>query len=78
MVTSFSTVLALSFVVLVAVPWLYRIFRPHRRFPGPPRLPLLGNAHQLPKTEMWLEFSRWQKQYGVSEKKILAFCYSFF
>lgn len=59
------TVTYVSLFVLLAVPWLYRAFRPHPRgFPGPPRLPLLGNAHQLPKTEMWLEFSRWQKQYG--------------
>ncbi|KAF9528288.1 putative monooxygenase [Crepidotus variabilis] len=32
--------------------------------PGPPKLPLLGNAHQTPKTHLWLKFAEWGKIYG--------------
>lgn len=35
--------------------------------PGPPRLPIVGNAHQLPATTepSWVTFSEWAKQYGM-------------
>ncbi|KAK7039437.1 putative monooxygenase [Favolaschia claudopus] len=32
--------------------------------PGPPRLPILGNALQMPQTYPWLTFSNWAKSYG--------------
>ena len=32
--------------------------------PGPPRLPIIGNAHLVPKKEPWITFSAWGKDYG--------------
>ncbi|OXV06661.1 hypothetical protein Egran_05572, partial [Elaphomyces granulatus] len=31
---------------------------------GPPRLPLIGNIHQIPKTRAHLRFTEWSKKYG--------------
>ena len=33
--------------------------------PGPRRLPVIGNAHQMPTQSPWLVFSEWQKTYGM-------------
>lgn len=33
--------------------------------PGPPRLPILGNALQMPTQREWLTFSEWAKKYGI-------------
>lgn len=32
--------------------------------PGPPRLPILGNALQIPQVQTWLKLSEWAKTYG--------------
>ena len=32
--------------------------------PGPRRLPVIGNAHQMPTQSPWLVFSEWRKTYG--------------
>ena len=32
--------------------------------PGPPGIPLLGNALQVPYTEPWHVFRTWKEQYG--------------
>ncbi|PPQ70818.1 hypothetical protein CVT24_001035 [Panaeolus cyanescens] len=32
--------------------------------PGPKRLPIIGNAHQIPQKSGWLVFSDWSKKYG--------------
>ncbi|KAJ7034658.1 putative monooxygenase [Mycena alexandri] len=32
--------------------------------PGPRRLPIVGNAFQIPKTFQWLTFSKWAEKYG--------------
>ena len=34
------------------------------RPPGPPRLPLIGNLHQIPKTSAHHQFTEWAKIYG--------------
>jgi hypothetical protein len=33
--------------------------------PGPPGVPVLGNALQIPPEHAWLKFSEWQEQYGT-------------
>lgn len=32
--------------------------------PGPRRLPVIGNAHQLPTETPWIVFAEWGKIYG--------------
>ncbi|KAH0826416.1 hypothetical protein J3R83DRAFT_5390 [Lanmaoa asiatica] len=50
--------------ILVLVEW----YRGKRRFlkfpPGPPRLPILGNATDLPGSQQWLTYSKWTAKYG--------------
>jgi hypothetical protein len=31
---------------------------------GPPTIPVLGNLHQLPKTRIYLQLTKWAQQYG--------------
>ena len=33
--------------------------------PGPKRLPILGNALDIPLSKQWLTFQRWAEEYGV-------------
>ncbi|KAL2809385.1 cytochrome P450 [Aspergillus granulosus] len=32
--------------------------------PGPPPLPLIGNKHQIPSRQPWIQFREWSKTYG--------------
>lgn len=32
--------------------------------PGPPRLPVIGNIYQAPKSHAWLQYEEWGKAYG--------------
>ncbi|PPQ89827.1 hypothetical protein CVT25_007528 [Psilocybe cyanescens] len=41
-----------------------RLVRKRRLPPGPRRLPLIGNAHQMPKRDVWSVFADWGKIYG--------------
>ncbi|OIW32566.1 cytochrome P450 [Coniochaeta ligniaria NRRL 30616] len=63
MVSPGSVFLALGIVALV-----YRVMRIGKRHPrmpkGPPTVPLLGNAHQIPKSGLYKQFLKWAKEYG--------------
>ncbi|KAH9475787.1 Cytochrome P450 monooxygenase COX1, partial [Psilocybe cubensis] len=39
--------------------------RDSRHPPGPRRLPVIGNAHQMPDKDPWLVFGEWGKRYGT-------------
>ena len=52
-----------SLVALIAI--LHLKGRDYVSFPGPPRLWLLGNALNMPKTREWLTFAEWGRLYGT-------------
>jgi hypothetical protein len=33
--------------------------------PGPPGLPFIGHALQIPKHQQWLKFDQWAREYGM-------------
>ncbi|KFY55956.1 hypothetical protein V496_06863 [Pseudogymnoascus sp. VKM F-4515 (FW-2607)] len=53
---------------LVLAYCIYRLLRIGRRDPrlppGPPTIPILGNAHQIPTTGLGKKFEEWAKIYG--------------
>ncbi|KAH9924466.1 cytochrome P450 [Fomitopsis serialis] len=58
--------MALAGLCLAAavLPYVLHPPRPGPLPPGPPRIPLLGNAHQLPQNDQHLTFTKWAAQYG--------------
>lgn len=40
--------------------------------PGPPTLPVIGNLHQMPKTQPHLQFKKWADEYG----QVWSYCSS--
>lgn len=57
----------LAFLVLAAVI-IYGVFQSRSRKaypPGPPAIPLFGNALQMSKASPWLKFTEWGVIYGA-------------
>lgn len=42
----------------------------HARIPGPTRLPLLGNALQMPQSHGWLKLAEWKETYGAHARYV--------
>lgn len=38
--------------------------------PGPPGLPFIGHALQIPKHQQWLRFDQWAREYGMYYHRI--------
>ncbi|TFY53355.1 hypothetical protein EVJ58_g9500 [Rhodofomes roseus] len=62
------SVMAIICLGLAAAVLSYVLHTPRRGSlpPGPPRVPLLGNAHQLPQSDQHLTFTKWAAQYGTN------------
>ncbi|EXJ93256.1 hypothetical protein A1O3_01813 [Capronia epimyces CBS 606.96] len=62
----YGNALILIAVLLALGTWkLLRIGRRDPRLPpGPPTVPILGNAHQIPLTGLGKKFREWAKEYG--------------
>lgn len=52
------------FAILPVVLVLKSKKRRHTLPPGPPGLPLIGNALDLPKSREWLAYQQWGRDYG--------------
>ncbi|KAJ7909964.1 cytochrome P450 [Mycena leptocephala] len=51
--------------VIAVLAWRWRFWRsPNPLPPGPPGLPIIGNALQLPLERQWVTFTDWAKTYG--------------
>ncbi|CAA7260722.1 unnamed protein product [Cyclocybe aegerita] len=55
-----AAVLIAGFVLRTLVRTLNR----PKFFPGPPRLPVIGNLFQMPKSEQWETYLKWKETYG--------------
>jgi hypothetical protein len=65
---TFSYTLAVGVIcaitMITSLRWTRRRVYPLPLPPGPPPLPLLGNALQLDTTRPWLTYTAWGKVYG--------------
>ncbi|GJE98984.1 cytochrome P450 [Phanerochaete sordida] len=62
-----STISLLALVAISAFSFLFFRFHKLRRYrlpPGPPRLPIIGNLFNAPKSFEWLTYQAWSRKYG--------------
>ncbi|KAA1477985.1 cytochrome P450 [Dentipellis sp. KUC8613] len=61
-------IFAISIAVIIILPLFLWLVRGRQRTlpfpPGPPGLPLVGNALNMPANQEWKEFARWGDKYG--------------
>lgn len=56
--------IAAIYVTSIIVNWAWRSRRPKNYPPGPPSLPFVGNAFQVPLQKQYLKFTSLRKDYG--------------
>jgi len=62
---NFAVFGALVFLVTLIVSYSLSQWRRRKLPPGPPGLPILGNALQLATIQFpWLKFTEWKEKYG--------------
>ena len=54
-----SVLIVIPTITLLRDIWIW-----YRMPPGPTPLPFVGNKFQLPKSQPWIQFQKWSKQYG--------------
>lgn len=65
-----AAALAVVVLWLLYTRWVRASWKGPRRYPpGPRRLPLVGNMHQLPPHYQHVTFRDWGKKYGASLRR---------
>ena len=62
-----SSVLALSVILILLILMRHLMMKFKHTLPlppGPKRLPIVGNAFDIPLSKQWLTFQRWAEEYG--------------
>ena len=59
-----QTVVAATLVLIIVYRCYPKVFMSTKRPPGPPGVPILGNALDLAPGFGWKIFEKWREQYG--------------